>query len=98
MPTLPWHETIESADDNIINIIVGSTGIANSQKLTMSVSMICEKNVLGWEIILVSGLVKCVPVFLLRPLLPQLANRVHVWQKRDCLTKMDCLIKYQKRL
>ena len=61
MPTLPWHETIESADDNIINRIVGSTGIANSQKLTMSASMICEKIVLGWETILVSGLVKCAP-------------------------------------
>ena len=51
MPTLPWHETIESAD-------VGSTGIVNSHKLTTFVSMSCEKNVLGWEIILLSGLVK----------------------------------------
>ena len=32
-----------------------------SLSLTMSVSMICEKNALGWETILVNGLVKCVP-------------------------------------
>ena len=56
MPTLPWHETIQSADDNIINIIVGSTGITNSQKLTMSVSMICEENVLDWETTLVHAI------------------------------------------
>ena len=87
MPTLqlPWHETIESADDNCKFIS------RSRQNLTMSVSMIWDKNVLGWDTLL------CVPAVaylfcLYLPIEYMIGKREIAWPKwivwwnikRDC--------------